>query len=141
MTLTDHYLLNTVLVGLVVLQIRGHRVTIARLVVPVVLTIWGASQFLRAVPTAGNDVVLEATLVLAGCLFGVLAGMATGIHRDGEGAVARAGAIAALLWVIGIGARVGFYGLGHPWRPGDRVWLQRVGRTSRPALPGSPASS
>jgi hypothetical protein len=107
MTLID-YLLNAVLIGLVALQIRGHKVTVVRLLVPVVLTIWGASQFLRSVPTAGSDVALEACLLLAGCCFGALAGLATGIHRDGDGAIAKAGGVAALLWVIGIGARVGF---------------------------------
>jgi hypothetical protein len=108
MTLTD-YLLNAALISLVVLQIRGHRVTAVRLLVPVVLTIWGASQFLQSVPTAGSDLALEVALVFEGCCLGVLAALATGIHRDGEGAIAKAGAAAALLWVVGIGARVGFY--------------------------------
>lgn len=108
MTLTD-YLLNAVLISLVVLQIRGHRVTAVRLFVPVVLTIWGASQFLQSVPTAGSDLVLEVALSLAGGCLGVLAALATGIYRDGEGAIAKAGAAAAFLWVVGIGARVGFY--------------------------------
>jgi hypothetical protein len=107
MTITD-YLLNACLIGLVVLQIKGHRVTVVRLLVPVVLTIWGASQFLHSIPTAGNDLVLEATLASLGALLGVLAGAATAIRRDGDGAIARAGGIAAILWVLGIGARVGF---------------------------------
>ena len=107
MTLTD-YLLNAALISLVVLQIRGHKVTVVRLLTPVVLTIWGASQFLQAVPTSGGDVALEGCLVAVGCVLGVLAGLATGIHREGDGAVARAGGIAAILWVVGIGARVGF---------------------------------
>ena len=108
MTLTD-YLLNAVLISLVVLQIRGHKVTVARLLVPIVLTVWGASQFLQSVPTAGNDLALESSLVFVGCCLGVLAALATRIHRDGEGAIAKAGGSAALLWVAGIGARIGFY--------------------------------
>lgn len=108
MTLTD-YLLNAALIGLVVLQIRGHRVTAVRLLVPVVLTIWGATQFLQSVPTAGSDLALEVCLVFAGSCLGVLAALTTGIHRDGEGAIAKAGTAAAILWVVGIGARVGFY--------------------------------
>ena len=108
MTLID-YLLNATLIGLVALQIHGHRVTAVRLFVPVALTIWGASQFLQSVPTAGSDLALEVSLVLAGCCLGGLAALATGVHRDGEGAIAKAGAAAALLWVVGIGARVGFY--------------------------------
>jgi hypothetical protein len=108
MTLTD-YLLNATLIGLVALQIRGHKVTVARLLLPVILTIWGASQFLQTLPTAGGDLALESSLVMAGCALGVLAGLATGVHRVGDGAIAKAGGIAAILWVVGIGARVGFY--------------------------------
>ncbi len=108
MTLTD-YLLNAVLIGLVVLQIRGHRVTVARLAVPVALTLWGASQFLHAIPTQGNDLALEGALVAAGGILGLSAGLATAVRRNGVGAFARAGFVAACLWVLGIGARVGFY--------------------------------
>ena len=61
MTITE-YLLNIALVGLVIVQIRGHKITVARLLVPVVMTVWFASQILHAIPTTGNDVVLEASL-------------------------------------------------------------------------------
>ena len=54
MTITD-YVLNIALISLVVLQIRGHRITRARLVFPVIMTLWACSQFLHTVPTAGND--------------------------------------------------------------------------------------
>jgi hypothetical protein len=107
MTITD-YLLNLFLVGLVVLQVRGHRVTRARLLLPVVATAWVATKFLHSVPTAGNDLVLELGLALAGATLGSLAALATTIRRDGSGAVAKAGAVAAVLWVLGVGARVAF---------------------------------
>lgn len=107
MTLTE-YLMNIALIGLVVLQVRGHKITAARLLVPVALTVYAASQFLHAIPTAGNDVVLEAVFVLGGTVLGTLAGMATTIRREGAGAIAKASMFAAALWVLGIGARVGF---------------------------------
>lgn len=107
MTITE-YLMNFALVGLVVLQIRGHKITRARLLLPVVLTIWIASQFVHGLPTAGNDVVLEATLASVGILLGAAAGLATSVRRDGPGAFAKAGAVAAVLWVLGVGARVAF---------------------------------
>ena len=107
MTISE-YLMNIALVGLVVLQIRGHKITAARLLFPVVMTFWFASQILHAIPTAGNDVVLETSLALVGAFLGVAAGLATSIGRLGEGAFAKAGAVAALLWVLGVGARVGF---------------------------------
>lgn len=107
MTATE-YLFNVGLIGLVVLQIRGHKVTRARLLLPVVVTLWVAAQFLHGLPTAGNDVVLECALALAGAGLGALAGMATTVRRDGVGASAKAGATAAVLWVAGIGARMAF---------------------------------
>lgn len=107
MTVTE-YLLNIGLVGLVVLQIRGHKVTRARLLFPVVVTVWVASSFLNGLPTAGNDALLEATLAAAGVALGLMAGLATTVTRQGAGAFAKAGALAGVLWVAGIGARAGF---------------------------------
>ena len=37
----------------------GHKITRARLIFPVVITVWVASQFLQGMPTAGNDDELE----------------------------------------------------------------------------------
>ena len=107
MTISE-YILNIALVGLVALQIRGHKVTVARMLVPVVVTLWVASQFLHAIPTSGDDVLLEAVLGLTGLGLGVAAGFTTSVRRDGAGAVAKAGLVAAILWVLGIGARVAF---------------------------------
>ena len=107
MTISE-YILNIALVGLVALQIRGHKITVARMIVPVVVTLWVASQVLHAIPTAGDDVLLEAVLGLTGLCLGVAAGLATSVRRDGAGAFAKAGLVAAILWVLGIGARVAF---------------------------------
>jgi hypothetical protein len=107
MTFTD-YLLNVFLIALVILQVRGHKITRARLVFPLVVTIWVASQYVHGLPSAGNDCVLEVGLACLGGLLGALAGLVTTVRRDGPGAFAKAGASAAVLWVLGIGARVGF---------------------------------
>ena len=107
MTSTE-YVLNLMLVALVALQIRGIKVTKAALLVPVVMTVWIASSLLHAIPTAGNDLVLEIGGALAGAVLGMLAGLATRVARHGASAVAKAGVLAACLWVVGIGARVGF---------------------------------
>jgi len=115
----SEYLLNIGLIGLVVLQIRGHKITRARLLLPVVLTVWVASQFLHSIPTAGDDVVLVAVLAILGAGLGLAAGLATTVSRRGPGAFARAGALAAALWVVGIGARLGF-----------SLWVSHGGQTS-----------
>ncbi len=107
MTLTE-YLLNFFLVGLVVLQVRGHKVTKARLVFPLVVTVWVCTNVLHGIPTAGNDLVLVIGGTAVGATLGTLAALATTIRRDGPGAFAKAGVLAAVLWVAGIGARVSF---------------------------------
>ncbi|MDE3086979.1 MAG: hypothetical protein KGJ77_09460 [Acidobacteriota bacterium] len=107
MTITE-YLLNLFLVGLVVLQLRGRTLTVRNLVLPVVITLVVASQFLHGLPTAGNDLVLEVAGAVTGALLGAGAGLATSVRRSGRNAVAKAGAVAAVLWVVGIGGRVCF---------------------------------
>ena len=69
MTITD-YLMNIGLIALVVLQIRGHKVTRARLLFPLVATVFVAAQFLHAIPTAGNDLVLIVGLTCVGAALG-----------------------------------------------------------------------
>lgn len=116
---TTEYLMNIGLIGLVVLQIRGHRITRARLLLPVVATLYVASQFLHSIPSAGNDVALIAVLASIGAGLGLAAGLATSVQRQGAGAFARAGVVAAALWVVGIGARLGF-----------SVWVTHGGQAS-----------
>ena len=107
MTITD-YLMNIALIGLVVLQIRGHKVTRARLVFPLVATVFVAAQFLHAIPTSGNDLQLIIGFAIVGAALGASAGLLTEVRRDGVSAFAKAGLVAAVLWVVGIGARMGF---------------------------------
>ncbi|HEY8727938.1 MAG TPA: hypothetical protein VIL94_00030 [Acidothermaceae bacterium] len=105
---TPEYILNFGLVGLVVLQIRGITITKAALVFPVVMTVWIATSLLHAIPTAGNDLYLEVGGAVAGATLGALAGLTTSVTRRGANALAKAGALAAVLWVLGIGARLAF---------------------------------
>jgi len=107
MTTTD-YLMNISLIALVVLQIRGHKVTRARLLFPLVVTVFVATQFLHSIPTAGSDLVLIVGFACVGAALGSGAGLLTSVRRDGATAFAKAGLVAATLWVVGIGARMGF---------------------------------
>jgi len=107
MTTTD-YLMNIALIALVILQIRGHKVTRARLVFPLVATVFVAAQFLHAIPTAGDDLVLIIGFASVGAVLGAGAGLMTTVRRDGASAFAKAGLVAAVLWVVGIGARMSF---------------------------------
>lgn len=108
MTIFD-YLLNVVLVGLVVLQMRGRRLDRRGLLLPLGLVAWAASQYLHGIPTVGNDGLLVAIGVGAGLGLGVASARLTRLDIDREGVpVVRATVAAAALWVLGIGARMGF---------------------------------
>jgi hypothetical protein len=98
MNATD-YLINAALVLLVLRQVRETRLTWQILLLPVLIVVGAACYYLRSVPTAGNDLLLVVTL----------AALFTHLRRGADGTpLSRAGWVAAILWVVGIGARMGF---------------------------------
>ena len=108
MTFTD-YLLDLSLIGLVFLQIRGRRVTLRSLLLPVALCAWAAVNYLKGVPTAGNDLVLVGLATFLGIALGSLSGVFTRVSTGPDGhPYAKAGAAAAVLWVVGVGTRFAF---------------------------------
>lgn len=108
MTVTD-YVLDLALIGIVLVQIRGRRLTLRSLLLPVAIVAWVAHNYLSSVPTAGNDLLLVGLCSGVGVALGGAAGLLTRITRDTEGTpIARAGAAAAALWVLGVGFRFAF---------------------------------
>jgi hypothetical protein len=108
MNATD-YAINAILVLLVIRQIRETRLSWQILLLPVLIVIGAAAYYLRSVPTAGNDLLLDVTLAAAGATLGGLCALFTHLRRGADGTpLSRAGWIAAILWVVGIGARMGF---------------------------------
>ena len=108
MNATD-YLVNAVLVLLVLRQIRETRLSWQILLLPVLIVIGVAAYYLRSVPTGGNEILLDLTLAAAGAALGGLCALATHLRRGADGIpLSRAGWIAAILWVLGVGARMGF---------------------------------
>src|SRR3984957_18273266 len=109
------YLINAVLVLLVLRQVRETRLTWQILLLPVLIVIGAACYYLRSVPTAGNDLLLDVTLAAAGATLGGLCALFTRLRRGAAGTpLGRAGWVAAIFWVVGIGARMGFaYAAGH----------------------------
>ncbi len=106
---TTDYLLNGVLIALVVLQLRGRRLTARALLLPVAVVAYIAVEYLHGVPTGGNDLTLGVIGGAAGVVLGVGCGLATAVFRRADGTtIAKAGPIAAVLWVAGIGARLAF---------------------------------
>ena len=108
MTITD-YAIDIALIGLVAFQIHGMRLTRRALVLPLAIVGIVAMNYLKTIPTAGNDLFLIAGLVAIGATLGSLAGLFTSVRRDSSGTpVAKAGTLAAILWVLGVGSRFAF---------------------------------
>jgi hypothetical protein len=108
MTLTD-WILDIALIAVVLLQIRGRRLTPRWLLAPIVIVAWAAATYLHTIPTSGNDLLLIIGCAAAGTVLGVLCAVFTSVTADGSGApVAKAGVVAATLWVLGVGTRLAF---------------------------------
>lgn len=108
MTTTD-YLINIVLIGLVILQIRGSRLDRWTALRPVIIVAAAAAYYLRGFPTAGHDILLYVILGGSGLVLGIACGATTRVWRADDGfAYAKAGVLAAAFWVIGIGSRLAF---------------------------------
>ena len=108
MTLSD-YLLDIALIAVVALQVRGRRLSVRSLLIPVGIVAWAAAHYLHGVPTSGNDLVLVGLAAGLGTTLGVLSGLATRVTVDAEGhPFAQAGLVAAVLWVVGVGTRFAF---------------------------------
>jgi hypothetical protein len=107
MTTTD-YLIDIALLLVVFRQIREGRIDARFVLLPLGIVGFVAHSYLHSIPTAGNDLVLIAVLVAVGATLGIAGGFATRVRFDGQHALARAGATAVTLWVLGMGTRMAF---------------------------------
>ncbi|MEV6170127.1 hypothetical protein AB0L99_18090 [Streptomyces sp. NPDC051954] len=108
MTTTD-YLISAALVLLVIPQIRGTRQTLRNALLPVACVAAAAAYYLKSFPTEGHDVRLYVLGVVAGAVLGIACGATTRMSRASDGvALAKAGVVAAALWIVGMAARAGF---------------------------------
>ena len=108
MTITD-YAIDIVLIGLVAFQVHGMRLTRRGLILPLVLVGVVAMNYLKTIPTAGNDLYLIVGLTAVGATLGSLAGLFTSVRQDSSGVpVVKAGLLAAILWLAGVGSRFAF---------------------------------
>lgn len=119
MTFTD-YLIDSLLVLLVLQQIKPTTLTNRLLIRPLLIVAGAVAGYLHGIPTAGNDLLLISALGLLGAALGVASGRATIMQTLQDGTVSvRAGWAAAALWVSGMGARFGFI-----W------WITHTGATT-----------
>jgi hypothetical protein len=106
---TTQWILNAALLAWVLLRNLGTRpLDRATYAVPALLVVVAGVFFLRDLPTAGNDVALEAAGAAAGVALGVLATALTRLDRRDGRIVVRAGAAFGALWIAVIGGRVLF---------------------------------
>jgi NADH:ubiquinone oxidoreductase subunit K len=108
MSATD-YLIDLLLVGIVLRQIRLRALTTRSLLLPAALLALAGAEYLKGFPTAGNDIALYVVLIAAGAACGLTSGLTTNVWRTSAGAImCRAGGIAAAAWILGMGIRFGF---------------------------------
>ncbi|GAA5533469.1 hypothetical protein [Deinococcus aluminii] len=108
MNLTE-LLVSLALIGLVVRQLRGRPLTVLGLLWPVALVLIAGAEYVHSLPDAGHGLGFVLGCGGIGAVLGVLSGSLTHVSRRRDGTlIARATGLAALLWVLGVGARLGF---------------------------------
>ncbi|MER7968521.1 MULTISPECIES: hypothetical protein [unclassified Streptomyces] len=107
MTTTD-WITDIALLLVVFRQLREGRLDAKSYLIPLGIVAFVAHTYLDSVPTAGNDLVLIGTLVAVGAALGIAGGVYTRVRQVGTELYIKAGAVSAILWVLGMGARMGF---------------------------------
>ncbi|MFD4874482.1 hypothetical protein ACFWOB_14060 [Streptomyces sp. NPDC058420] len=107
MTTTD-WITDIALLLVVFRQLREGRLDLRSYLIPLGIVAFVAHSYLDTVPTAGNDLVLIGTLVAVGAALGIAGGVYTRIRSADTHLFIKAGAVSAILWVLGMGARMGF---------------------------------
>ncbi|MFJ4785706.1 hypothetical protein [Streptomyces sp. NPDC088794] len=107
MTTTD-WIIDIALVLVVFRQLREDRLDLKTFLIPLGIVAFVAHSYLDSIPTAGNDLVLIGSLMGTGAVLGIAGGVYTRIRSAGGHLLIKAGAVSAILWVLGMGARMGF---------------------------------
>jgi hypothetical protein len=103
------YLIDSVLVLLVLIQVKERPMTRKALIRPLVILSIAVVNYLHGIPTQGNDLVLVGVLAVVGGGIGVASGMTAVLGRRFDGVVTlRSGWLSGFFWVLGMGSRFGF---------------------------------
>lgn len=103
------YLLDSVLVLLVLRQVRESRLDRRAILLPLGIVAVVANSYLHNIPTGGADIALITGLTLVGVTFGAISGSTTRVRSDGgKYALVKAGWTAAGIWVFSMSARFAF---------------------------------
>ncbi|MFI7392470.1 hypothetical protein [Streptomyces tendae] len=107
---TTEWITDIALVLVVFRQLREDKLDRKTFLIPLGIVAFVAYSYLDSVPTGGNDLVLIGALTAVGAALGVAGGVYTRIRALGGQLMIKAGAVSAILWVLGMGARMGFQG-------------------------------
>lgn len=107
MTATE-WITDIALILVVFRQLREDRLDLKTFLIPLGIVAYVAYSYLDGIPTAGNDLVLVTALTGVGAALGVAGGLHTRIRSAGGHLLIKAGVVSAVLWVVGMGARMGF---------------------------------
>jgi hypothetical protein len=105
---TTEWITDIALLLIVFRQLREGRLDRRSFLIPLGIVAFVAHSYLSSVPTAGNDLVLIAALMGVGAVLGIAGGVYTRIRTVGGEVLIKAGAVSAMLWVLGMGARMAF---------------------------------
>jgi hypothetical protein len=121
------WIVNLVVLAAVLQADLGYRkITVRRLLRPVIIAAVVAAFYLKGTSGSGNGLWLELEAVGAGILLGLVASalMRVSVNPDGS-AYSRAGVSYAALWVAVVGARLWFaYGSNHEFSRQLGSWLR-----------------
>ncbi|MFJ7206563.1 hypothetical protein ACIQWR_23900 [Streptomyces sp. NPDC098789] len=113
---TTEWITDIALLLIVFRQLREGRLDLKTFLIPLGIVAFVANSYLDTIPTAGNDLVLIGLLVAVGAALGIAGGIYTRIRSLDGHLLIKAGAVSAVLWVVGMGARMGF-----------QLWVQHGG--------------
>ncbi|MFJ9038457.1 hypothetical protein ACIRF8_17915 [Streptomyces sp. NPDC102406] len=105
---TTEWFTDIALLLVVFRQLREGRLDLKSFLIPLGIVAFVASSYLDTIPTGGNDLLLIGALTGVGAALGVAGGLYTRIRAVDEHLLIKAGAVSAVLWVLGMGARMGF---------------------------------
>lgn len=115
MTATE-WITDIALVLIVFRQLREGRLDRKTFLLPLAIVAFLGYSYLDSFPTDGNDLVLIGALTAVGAALGIAGGIYTRIRSLDGDLLIKAGAVSAVLWIVGMGARMGF-----------QTWVQHGG--------------
>ncbi|MFG3281305.1 hypothetical protein [Streptomyces sp. NPDC048111] len=113
---TTEWITDIALLLVVFRQLREGRLDHKTFLIPLGIVAFVAYSYLDSIPTDGNDLVLIGVLMGIGAVLGIAGGAYTRIRALDGHLLIKAGLVSAILWVVGMGARMGF-----------QIWVEHAG--------------